>query len=159
VSELAAVERYVWQRLRGTAPLDRFRAAIAPFDVRAVQALPGEAPPLPVVYMQFLGGVDRNAVGPGRRVLTAATYEIGVFHQGQSLGAQFSDANGNSVALLEMLDAIDRAFQDYAAPAVQTDGYVYSCQRESPVRMAERGPDGAVYRRDGGVFRFVARKP
>ena len=156
--ELSIIERFIYNLLLGTTPLDGFRIAIAPFDIWKNQGDNTDNKPLPIVYFQHLTSIDRNAIGPGKRLLTSATYEIGIFHDANSYAATFTNRTGATVTLLAMLDALETAFNDFSPDMNQPTGYVYSCQRESPIRMSERGPDGVIYKRDGGIYKFNVRK-
>jgi hypothetical protein len=153
--ELSIVERYVFSTLSGQFPL--FRIEPAPFDAwRVNQDSGGEV--LPIIFFQHFSSIDRNAIGPGPRLMTTVDYEIGIFHQGNSFGASVMDNNGTYIPLLSILDSIDDLFQNFGTVMNQPDGnIIHSSQRISPIRMKERGPDGRVYSRDGGIYRFTVK--
>lgn len=154
--ELAVVERYIYQALIGTMSDYGFQVEVGPFSVDQLQRNDLDLR-LPVIYFQYVSAVDRNAMGPGPRLMSSVLYEIGVFHDRTTFGGDFASGNG-PVTLIELMEAIDQTFQDYATPANQAGGVVFSVQREAPVRIPERGGDGRIYRRDGGLFRFHVRK-
>jgi len=154
--ELAVVERYIYQALAGTFGGMGFAVEGGPFRLEQLQGSDGLLR-LPIVYYQYVQATDRNAFGPGPRLMTSALYEIGVFHDRTTFGGEFTTATG-FIGLLEMLQMIDERFQDFATPAGQVGGVVFSVSREAPVRVPERGGDGKLYRRDGGRYRFHVRK-
>lgn len=153
MTELAVVERYIYGILRGLALTYGWETQIAPFDVPANDANNPMPIGLPVLYFRLVATDDRNAIGPGPRLLSTADYEIGVFHRGTSFGANLPKTGG-TVALLTVLGQIDDAFQNYTPPITVPDGTVYSSERAGAVRIPERGPDGLIYKRDGGIYRF-----
>lgn len=156
--ELSIIERYIYQTLKGyIVTTHGLRLEIMPFDLNRQQN-EGSFAAVPVVYFRYVSGDDRNAVGPGKRLMTSAVYEIGVFHDANTFGAEFLTPNGQTLSLLSILNYIDNQFQDFVTPTNQTGGVIFSVQRQSPVRMTERGPDGVLYKRDGGLFEFHVRK-
>lgn len=157
MKELAVCERYIYGRLKPLAtaygwPLPQ----IAPFDLQD-GADPVAAIPTPVYYFRHVATGDRNAVGPGERLMSWADYEIGVFHTGNSFGAQLKVAGliDPLKSVLEIMTELDDIFQNYTPPIVDASlgGTVYSVQRQFAVRIPERF-GGRLYRRDGGVYRF-----
>lgn len=157
MKELAVIERYIFGKLQPIAAGYGWMVPqIAPFDLQdGADAIATYS--LPVLYFRLIGTGDRNAVGPGPRLLSWADYEIGVFHDKNTLGAEFmvSGVGDSNVTLLEVLTQIDDLFQNYTPPIVDTalGGVVYSIERQFAVRVPERS-GGKLYRRDGGVFRF-----
>lgn len=154
--ELAVIERYIYQALSGPFADMGIAVEVGPFRLEQLQGADA-AIRLPVCYFQYVSATDRNAMGPGARLMTSALYEIGIFHDRTTFGGSFSTTAG-AKTLVELMTIIDEAFQDYATPANQEGGVIFSVERESPIRIPERGGDGKVYRRDGGLFRFHARK-
>lgn len=156
--ELSIVERYIYGQLKPyfTSTLG-LRVEIMPFDLHTFQN-DGVNENVPVIYYRYVSGDDKNAIGPGRRLMSTVVYEIGVFHDANSFGAVFGLPVGPSVTLLTMLNYIDAAFQDNALPVNQTGGVIFSIERTAPIRIPERGPDGRLYKRDGGLFKFTVRK-
>lgn len=153
MKELAVVERYIYGFLLGWAQTYGWEAQIVPFDVPAADANNPSTFPTPILYFRLVASSDRTSVGPGPRLLSTADYEIGVFHQGNSFGATLPKTGG-TVSLLTVLGQIDDAFQNYTPPPTSPDGTVYSSERVGAVRIPERGPDGLIYKRDGGIYRF-----
>jgi len=153
MKELAVVERYIWGFLRGWATTYDWEAQIAPFDVPAADVNNFSPTPTPILYFRLVATNDNHAIGPGPRLLSWADYEIGVFHRGNSFGALLPTGN-TTVALLTVLGQIEDAFQNYTPPITAAGGTIYSSERVGAVRVPERGPDGLVYKRDGGIYRF-----
>lgn len=154
MKELAVVERYIFGKLSTIATAYGWvTPQIAPFDLKdGADSL--AALSLPVLYFRLVGTGDRNAVGPGPRLLSWADYEIGIFHDKNTFGAEFS-TSGPDLPLLDLVSEIDDIFQNYTPPIVDASlgGTVYSVERQFAVRVPERS-GGKLYRRDGGVFRF-----
>lgn len=150
MTERALVEEFTFQRLKTIGAAYGVAVKTSIFDV-------GKGEIYPFLYFRHVTGVDRNAVGPGRRLFSAPLYEIGVVHDGAGLGAVF-DTSAGSVPLLTILGEIDDVFQNYSTPTQVTGGVVLSCQREMEDGLAERAPDGSVHRREYGLYRFHARK-
>lgn len=159
MKELAVVERYVWGKLKTLATSYGWPSPqLAPFDI---QDGPEAAVivPTPMLYLRLVATADRNAVGPGPRLLSYADYEIGVFHDRNTFGASLPTAGVDDpsppVAILTVLGQIDDLFQNYTPPIVDASlgGVVYSVERQFAVRVPERY-GGKLFRRDGGVYRF-----
>lgn len=154
MKELAVVERYVFGKLQTISSGYGWSIPqIAPFDLQdGADIITSLA--LPILYFRLVGTGDRNAVGPGPRVLTFADYEIGIFHDRNTFGAALPKSGG-TVDILEVLGQLDDIFQNYTPPIVDPNlgGVVYSVERQFAVRIPERS-GGKLYRRDGGVFRF-----
>jgi hypothetical protein len=153
MKELAIIERYIFGILKTRADVYGWKAEIAPFDVPP----PDSHLPIivPALYFRFVSTGDQNSIGTGPRLLSWADYEIGVFHASNTFGASLK-TTGAAVPLLTVLTFIDDAFQNYTPPIVQpSDGTIYSSERLWAVRVPERGPDGKIYNRDGGVYRFI----
>lgn len=157
MKELAVAERYIYSRLKTIASAHSWPLPqIAPFDLADGPDSVANIP-IPVFYFRHVSAVDRNAVGPGPRLLTTVDYEIGVFHDANSFGASFPENSGaTKVSLLSLLTAIDDAFQNYTPPIINTGlgGTVYSVERLYPIRVPERF-GGKLYKRDGGVYRLA----
>jgi len=154
MKELAVCERYIYARLKAISlPKGWAPPQVAPFDLADGQDITTNFP-LPILYFRNAGAGDRNAVGPGPRLMSWADYEIGVFHGGNTFGAEFKTSAGTAT-LLDVLGEIDNAFQNYTPPINQTGllGRVYAIERQFPVRMSERY-GGKLFRRDGGIYRF-----
>lgn len=154
--ELAVIERYLWENLKPVADDYGLPLELLPLDLGRPDG--GDGIKAPAIVYGFFTGQDRSNIGPGPRLFTSAVYEVSVFHDGRTFGASFPAVGGGTVALTTILRRIDEILQDFSLPVNQPDGIMLSCQRESPVRMPERGADGKVYRRDGGLFRFHAKK-
>lgn len=148
--ELAVIERFIFSSLQPSASELGWQVPqIAPFDTPEGG---GSLIAVPVHYFRMVGTGDRNAVGPGPRILVWADYEIGVFHDSNSFGAALR-STGGTTPLLSALANIDALFQNYTPPVVVPDGVIYSIERQFAVRVPERN-GGKLYRRDGGVYRF-----
>jgi hypothetical protein len=157
MKELAVCERYIYGRLKPVAEAYGWhKPQIAPFDLADGTEANSDIP-TPVIYFRHVATGDRNAVGPGERLMSWADYEIGLFHTGNSFGAKLKVTGiiDPTKTVLEIMDEIDDIFQNYTPPIVEPSlgGVVYSVQRQFAVRIPERF-GGRLYRRDGGVYRF-----
>lgn len=153
--ELAVMEEYLQTILGGIAATRGITVETNPFPLRRPEA--DNVRPVPVIYFQYLWGDDNDSIGPGARLCTVARYEVGVLHDAKTFGASFVTGVG-SVTLRQLMDDIDSALHDYSAPTTKADGVLQSCERTGPARSKEYGPDGAIYSRDGGIFKLVATK-
>ncbi|MEQ1761558.1 MAG: hypothetical protein ABL984_00295 [Pyrinomonadaceae bacterium] len=159
MKELAVVERYLYGKLGTLATAYGWaKPQIAPFDLQdGADAI--ATYPTPVFFFRLVATGDRNAIGPGPRLLAWADYEIGLFHAANSFGAEFATAPpalaAGTVSLLTVLGQIDDLFQNYTPPIIDAGlgGTVYSIERKYAVRIPERS-GGKLFRRDGGVYRF-----
>ena len=146
MKELAIVEGHIYGALKPIAlTYGWMKPQVAPFDV---QEGTQTVQPLPVLYYRMVASNDKSAIGPGRRVMTEADYEIGIFHDKNTLGATLE----TGVTILDILQSIDNLFQNDAIPVANATlgGTIFSVERMSPIRIPERS-NGKVYRRDGGI--------
>lgn len=159
--ELATIERYIYTLLKSIGADYGVDVRRLPFQPQN-DGKPDAPSAYPVIYYGHVMATDRNAIGPGRRLLTSALYEIGVYHSGDTFGAVFPGRAtaliSGDFSLITLLTRIDSAFQDFSVPTTNPTGVVYSCQRESPVSIPEKGVEGLYYRRDGGLWRIHAEK-
>lgn len=153
MKELAVLEKYIYGLLSSIGATYGIPVRNAPFDMKKPSG--DDATANPTIYYRYHAGIDLNGVGPGPRLMTTAIYEIGVYHNKTTFGGLLCGTLGK-VELVDLLEEIDQAFQDYSTPTNQSDGVVYSCERQSAVRL----PDTAdvVYRRDGGLYKFHVTK-
>ena len=151
--EAAVAEAYLFQQLQAISNT---------FGMGSVRKMPWNVESKntelirPVIYFMYVGGVDTRPIGPGERTMATLTYEIGVYHSGQSYGYEFKTDTG-TVSLFDVLAAIDSALQDYSAPEVQPRGIMLSIHRTSPVDIPSDGKDGTIRRRTGGNYIIHAK--
>ena len=159
--ELAVIEQYLYALLKPIGADYAVEVKRLPFQPVDTGNSDGPSP-YPVIYYGHVMATDRNAIGRGRRLLTSALYDVGVYHAGDTFGAIFPLRPGALLPvdfpLMTLLSRIDSVLQDFSVPTTNSTGVVYSCQRESPITVPEKGTDGLYYRRDGGLWRIHAEK-
>lgn len=160
--EKAIVENYLTSILRPIADDYGFtldRLPVVPNEEGNPNAEPIK---VPILYFGSVVSIDRNAIGPGPRAFSSELYEVGIFHDGTSMGVVFdtdplANLGGSPVSLIQLFKRIDEQLQDFSGPVTMIDGIVTSVQREGEVGMPEF-KSGRLYRRDGATWRIHAKK-
>jgi len=139
--ELRGCDSFVYSRLTGDPTL----AALIGTKVYTRPAPSGTAPPY--VIMTFLSSVDRNALGPGTRILTRPLYLIRCIT---------TDPNTNIAD--QIADRIDDLLVGHFGSVPAQNIFIGMIVREEAIRYEEVSPSGIVTQHTGGRYRmFVER--
>lgn len=140
--ELRGIDSFIYSKLSADAQL----AALVGTKIYTRPAPQGTVPPY--IIATFLASPDRNALGPGTRILTRPLYLIRCIT---------TDPNTNVAD--QIADRIDDVLVGASGSVPSQNIFIGIVVREEPVRYEETTPGSAtVFQHTGGRYRFFTER-
>lgn len=139
--ELRGVDSFIHDRLQADATLwtligGRFYTRPAPTGTA-----------YPLVMATFLSSIDRNALGPGTRILSRPLYLVRAI-----------TTDPNSATADQIADRIDAALVGASGSVPAQDLFIGITYREEAIRYEEAPQSGIVYVHTGARYRFFCER-